>query len=294
MKESGVSLAVERCLVKNKVFEFAIFNLTSMMLLLVLFGSMHGVPGQEGEAARAAFLQAAEEPDEPIDSAGNVISDEVKTEDVQSTASFEDNAESLSAAGKKGSADFVASSSLQDVDIAGSEADKGFGFWRIVRWILLLVIVGFLCFWGLSIYRALAMHREYKESLVDLTVDLDERLQSELSTLEVVLLRSNEQSYYEKVLKLTNCLLDNRKLIKSQDLEVSVIMDQLRAADVDPVFLDSIESILFRCDNVLSKSEQTNDEDKKKIVKDLRTLIRMRPRKFAVGKKDSAKSIDMK
>lgn len=141
-------------------------------------------------------------------------------------------------------------------------------------------IVLFLLYWVISIVRGLALRRRHGYSIYDGQPTVDERLSSELAPMQVALLRGNIQGFYEKSRAVSLQILSSRGLIESSNPRQSSeeLIQRLKSIGVDPVFLDCFETIMARCDAVLNQGERPDDSDNRKMIEDMRTLIRMRPK----------------
>lgn len=150
---------------------------------------------------------------------------------------------------------------------------------RLVGRVAVLALLCGLAYWAYAIGVALWRKQRYGvEPALEDKPTIDERLQGELTTLEVALLRGNIEAFYEKMHALVRQLLRSRHLLGDAQKSTRDIVAHLKRLDVDPLFLDSVESILKRCDAVTEASENPSQAAHAKIAKDLQTLIRMRPR----------------
>ncbi|HUT24394.1 MAG TPA: hypothetical protein VM492_08645, partial [Sumerlaeia bacterium] len=140
-----------------------------------------------------------------------------------------------------------------------------------------LLVAAVAGFWGLSIARALIHRKRYSDAIQEAYPSVDERLTGELAAMDLALVRGDVQDFYGKALALLSRLLQGRNLLDEASRDSKKIVESLRAREVDPAFLDCVESILHRCDAVRLRGERPSEVSHAKMTKDLRTVIRMRP-----------------
>ncbi|HBF32987.1 TPA: hypothetical protein DDW35_00350 [Candidatus Sumerlaeota bacterium] len=157
-----------------------------------------------------------------------------------------------------------------------TDALKKYAIWA--AWIAAALAVIGIVFWLRSIAVGMDRARKYQEAaLMDDAPSIDERLMSELATMHVALLRGSIVGYYEKAYAMVRRLLKCRKLMDDPHADTDKILRVLRSGSVDPNYIDTVESILLRCDAVLLRNEIPEDVAHDKIAKDLRLLVNMRP-----------------
>jgi hypothetical protein len=139
------------------------------------------------------------------------------------------------------------------------------------------LIVLFLIVWGRGIAVAVARKREYQAAQIDPHPSVEERFLSELATMQVALLRSSAQGFYEKADAMLCQILKSRRLTDAPLASSEEILAHLRSMGVDAAFLDCVESILQRCDAVRLQGARPDTEAHARLIRDLGTLIRMRP-----------------
>ena len=140
-----------------------------------------------------------------------------------------------------------------------------------------LLVAAVAGFWGLSIARALIHRKRYSDAIQEAYPSVDERLTGELAALDLALVRGDIEDFYGKAFALLCQLLQGRNLLDGVSPDSKEIVESLRAREVDPAFLDCVESIVHRCDAVNLRGERPSGTSHAKMTKDLRTVIRMRP-----------------
>lgn len=150
------------------------------------------------------------------------------------------------------------------------------GSWlgKIIAGVIALVFV-IAAVWGLLVVSSVQRKKRYQEAVRDSMPSGDERLLSELATLQVSLLRGNVFGYYEKLSALVRNLLKLRGVIDRADLSNAEIVERSRAAGVDPAFLELFESILRRCEAAMA-GERPDQASHEKIAQDMKVLVRMK------------------
>ncbi len=144
-----------------------------------------------------------------------------------------------------------------------------------------------LVWWFLRVVSALSRRKHYRDAQVDDQPSVDERLLSELAPMEVVLLRGSISGFYEKSYLLMNQVLIARKLLDVRRKNTEEILERLRNLGVEPAYFDCVESIAKRCDAVLYEEAEPGYPLHKTMIKDLETLIRMKPN--ALGRRRERK-----
>lgn len=162
----------------------------------------------------------------------------------------------------------------------GGSSSEGFGgrsLLVMLAWGAGVLILLFLIVWGAGIAMAVARKREYQAAQVDPHPSVEERFLSELATMQVALLRSSAQGFYEKAFAMLCQILKSRRLIDAPLATSDEILAHLRSMGVDAAFLDCVESIMQRCDAVRFQGARPDSEAHARMIRDLGTLIRMRP-----------------
>ena len=174
---------------------------------------------------------------------------------------------------------------MSDLQKSG-KANEGASGWTVfdarnilvwLSWIAGGVIVVFLAYWGRGIVVAVARKREYQAAQIDPHPSVEERFLSELATMQVALLRSSAQGFYEKGYAMLCQILKSRRLMEPPFGTSEEILAHLRSMGVDAAFLDCVESIMQRCDAVRLQGARPDQEAHARLIRDLGTLIRMRP-----------------
>lgn len=132
--------------------------------------------------------------------------------------------------------------------------------------------------WGGAIFASMRRRKQYQEAARDSLPSWEERLLCELDTLQVSLLRGNVHGYYGKLSYLTQQMLRARNLLDRIDMSAPEIIETLRAAGVDPIFVESVESLLLRCEAGCLATIKPDESAQEKIVGELKALMRMRLR----------------
>ncbi len=150
-----------------------------------------------------------------------------------------------------------------------------------------VVVAILLLWWFLRVMSALSRRNHYRDAQVDDQPSVDERLLSELAPMEVVLLRGSISGFYEKSYLLMNQVLIARKLLDVRRKHTEEILERLRNLGVEASYFDCVESIAKRCDAVLYEEAAPGYPLHKTMIKDLETLIRMKPN--ALGRRRERK-----
>lgn len=171
---------------------------------------------------------------------------------------------------------------LVDAGQTRESAQEGLGFdaRSLIVWFAWgagALIVLFLIFWGRGIAVAVSRKREYQAAQIDPHPSVEERFLSELATMQVALLRSSAQGFYEKAYAMLCQILRSRRLTDAPLSSSEEILAHLRSMGVDAAFLDCVESIMQRCDAVRLQGARPDAEAHARMIRDLGTLIRMRP-----------------
>lgn len=164
------------------------------------------------------------------------------------------------------------------------EASRPLSVGKIAGWTLLVVVLTLFVFWVSIVVGAFLRKQKFLEAGQDDSPSSDERLLSELTTLQVSLLRGEAASYYEKAFCILRRILKSRKLIDDLQADGTHIVESLKTSGVDPTYMDCVESILHRCEGVFFRGEKPDSAAHAKIEKDLRTLVRMRPHGSPFGR----------
>lgn len=146
---------------------------------------------------------------------------------------------------------------------------------KIIAGIVALVVI-VAVIWIFLVIASFQRKKQYQEAMRDSMPSADERLFSELTTLQVSLLRGNIFGYYEKLTALVRHMLKSRGVIEKTDMPTDAVVERMRAAGVDPAFLEMAESILHRCEAATTSGERPNQAAHEKIAQDMRALIRMK------------------
>jgi hypothetical protein len=141
-----------------------------------------------------------------------------------------------------------------------------------------LAVILLLVFWGRAVaIRVMRLQKYAQAAMLEEQPSLEERFQGELATLPVSLLRGSLTGYYEKIFSLLRRILIAKGLLTDIEADGRRLMDSLQNAGADAAYIDSVASIVSRCDAVCLNDEKPPREAHEKIAKDLGVLLKMNP-----------------